>query len=61
MFHKFFRVLTRERMGEGDAQGAANLRRQNTSTSRVIATRYEKTAENFAAAVHLAAATIWLG
>jgi transposase len=27
---------------------------------RAIATRYDKTARNFLAAVHLAAATIWL-
>ena len=27
---------------------------------RAIATRYDKTARNFPAAVHLAAATIWL-
>jgi transposase len=28
---------------------------------RAIATRYDKTARNFLAAVHLAAAIIWLG
>jgi transposase len=27
---------------------------------RAIATRYDKTARNFLAAIHLAAATIWL-
>jgi transposase len=27
---------------------------------RAIATRYDKTAKNFLAAIHLAAATIWL-
>ncbi|MGH7114349.1 MAG: IS5/IS1182 family transposase, partial [Stellaceae bacterium] len=27
---------------------------------RAIATRYDKTAQNFLAALHLAAATIWL-
>jgi transposase len=33
---------------------------QNESEFRAIATRYDKTARNFLAAVHLAAATIWL-
>ena len=39
---------------------ALSIRHVGPNASRAIATRYDKTARNFLAALHLAAVTIWL-